>query len=104
MREYVNFSDPEEVKEILIPLSPIYSVEQSLKCPVLILHGKNDPRVPVSQAQDLFNKIRKIRKVAKHTELVIMGGEGHVISKTSNRVVLYQKIYDWLTKRTKSDF
>lgn len=45
-------------KQIYIQRSPIHYV-QNLKCPVILLHGKEDKVVPVSQAEKMYNALLK---------------------------------------------
>jgi len=65
--------------------------------PTLILHGANDERVPVGQAQELF---RGLKDRGKPTELVFYPREGHGISEYYHQKDRMQRIYDWVTKYT----
>ncbi len=65
--------------------------------PTLILHGAQDERVPVGQAQELF---RGLKDRGKTTELVFYPREGHGISEYYHQKDRMQRIYDWVTKHT----
>jgi len=65
--------------------------------PTLILHGAQDERVPVGQAQELF---RGLKDRGKPTELVFYPREGHGISEYYHQKDRMQRIYDWVTKYT----
>ncbi len=65
--------------------------------PTLILHGANDERVPVGQAQELF---RGLKDRGKPTELVFYPREGHGISEYYHQKDRLQRIHDWVTKYT----
>ncbi len=65
--------------------------------PTLILHGAQDERVPVGQAQELF---RGLKDRGKATELVFYPREGHGISEYYHQQDRMQRIYDWVTKYT----
>lgn len=65
--------------------------------PTLILHGAQDERVPVGQAQELF---RGLKDRGKTTELVFYPREGHGISEYYHQKDRMQRIYDWVTKYT----
>jgi dipeptidyl aminopeptidase/acylaminoacyl peptidase len=65
--------------------------------PTLILHGAQDERVPVGQAQELF---RGLKDRGKATELVFYPREGHGISEYYHQKDRMQRIYDWVTKYT----
>lgn len=68
--------------------------------PTLILHGAQDERVPVGQAQELF---RGLKDRGKPTELVFYPREGHGISEYYHQKDRMQRIYDWVTKYTLGD-
>jgi dipeptidyl aminopeptidase/acylaminoacyl peptidase len=63
--------------------------------PTLILHGANDDRVPVGQAQELF---RGLKDRGKATELVFYPREGHGISEYYHQQDRLQRIHDWVTR------
>ncbi|MFA5909029.1 MAG: S9 family peptidase [Vicinamibacterales bacterium] len=65
--------------------------------PTLILHGANDERVPVGQAQELY---RALKDRGKPTELVFYPREGHGFSEYYHQKDRMQRIYDWVTKYT----
>ncbi len=65
--------------------------------PTLILHGAQDERVPVGQAQELY---RGLKDRGKPTELVFYPREGHGISEYYHQQDRMQRIYDWVTKYT----
>ncbi|MCA9322635.1 MAG: S9 family peptidase, partial [Planctomycetes bacterium] len=54
--------------------SPIYHLKNA-KTPILIAHGKDDPRVPVAQSRELYQAL-KIRGGVP-VRLVLYPGEGH---------------------------
>jgi acetyl esterase/lipase len=58
--------------------------------PTLLLHGSNDPIVPVRQAHDLANRLRELGGKAS---VVVMRGQGH----TWNGVALLESIDRMLT-------
>lgn len=68
--------------------------------PTLILHGANDERVPVGQAQELY---RALKDRGKPTELVFYPREGHGFSEYYHQKDRMQRIYDWVTKYTLGD-
>ncbi|HEX4205392.1 MAG TPA: S9 family peptidase [Ktedonobacteraceae bacterium] len=72
-------------------LSPI-SFAQMVKTPVLILHGQNDARVPLSQATG-FHRALRAQKVP--TELVVYPREPHSISEYHHQVDVLQRVRSW---------
>lgn len=82
----------EHDRALLESLSPIHKVDD-IVAPLLIIHGANDPRVPLSEAQQMHNKL--IAKGA-HSELLVYYDEGHGISKLPNRIEAYTKAVNFL--------
>ena len=80
--------------EILRDLSPINYVDR-IEAPLLVIHGKNDPRVPVSEAEQIVNALRSRGKVV---EAIIFDDEGHGISKLHNRVRAYSAVVKFFEK------
>ena len=62
--------------------------------PTLILHGANDDRVPVGQAQELF---RGLKDRGKATDLVFYPREGHGISEYYHQQDRLSRIHGWVT-------
>jgi dipeptidyl aminopeptidase/acylaminoacyl peptidase len=62
--------------------------------PTLILHGGNDERVPLGQAQELF---RGLKDRGKTTELVVYPREGHGITEYYHQKDRLTRIRDWVT-------
>ncbi len=57
--------------------------------PLLVVHGKNDPRVPVSEAEQIVNRLR-----AKGGEVwyLLAADEGHGYRKKQNRDAYYRNV------------
>jgi len=60
--------------DLFLKQSPIYYVEKA-RTPLLILHGKADPRVPPLQSLELYRHLKTLGKVP--VRLVWYPGEGH---------------------------
>lgn len=88
-REYGSLEDDRAVLE---EASPINRVEQ-IRAPLFIVHGRNDPRVPVSEAEQIYEVLRE-RGV--RSELRIYEDEGHGLSKLANRIDCYPRVADFL--------
>ena len=73
--------------------SPIYYVEQA-QTPILILHGKDDPRVHPSQSLELYRTLKTIGKVP--TRLVWYPGEGHGNRKAAARYDYSLRLMRWM--------
>ncbi len=82
-REYGPLSDP----ELLERLSP-WSRLDTIKAPLFIEHGRNDPRVPVSESEAIHEEL--VRRGVR-CELVIYEDEGHMVEKLANRVDVFER-------------
>jgi len=75
------YGDPETQREMLEALSPINKLDRA-KTPLLVLHGANDTNVPLVEAEQMVDELRK-RNV--EVEAIIFPDEGHGFTKTANR-------------------
>jgi len=91
--EYGNIDDPEDHK-FFVELSPITHV-QNVKAPLMVLHGANDPRDPVAEADQL---VAAIRERGGDVEYLRFPDEGHGIVKLSNRIIAYRRIAAFLER------
>ncbi|NKE35768.1 S9 family peptidase [Natronococcus sp. JC468] len=81
-----------EDREFLEEISPINNVER-IAAPLFVLHGENDPRVPVGEAEQIA-KQAKAQGVPVHK--LLFEDEGHGFSKLENRIEAYSAIADFL--------
>lgn len=72
--------------------SPIYYTPQA-RTPLLILHGKDDPRVHPSQSLELYRYLKTIGKVP--VRLVWYPGEGHGNGKAAARLDYNLRMMQW---------
>ncbi len=93
--EYGPLSDPEFLESI----SPIRLVDR-IETPILIAHGRNDPRVPVQEAEQLHEALKKRNH---DSELLIFEDEGHGFRKEENRVEFYQRLADFFESKLKRE-
>lgn len=91
--EYGDIDDPED-REFFRLLSPISRVGQ-VRDPLMVVHGANDPRDPVSES-DQF--VRAVRERGGRVEYLRFPDEGHGIRKLSNRVIAYRRIAAFLER------
>jgi dipeptidyl aminopeptidase/acylaminoacyl peptidase len=83
-KEYGSLKDD---RAFLQSISPINFVHK-IKAPLLIIHGANDPRVPLGEAEQIYQELTN-RGVA--SELLVYHDEGHGLSKLNNRIDAYTK-------------
>ncbi|MFO0870745.1 MAG: CocE/NonD family hydrolase [Pirellulales bacterium] len=82
---------PWEVPELLRERSPVSHVAR-VETPTLILHARDDRRVPLPLGT-LFHQALRQRGVP--TEMVVYPGEGHGIRQPAHRVDLLRRILAW---------
>lgn len=70
----------------------------NMKAPMLVIQGRNDPRVAAAESEDL---VRELKKKGKPIELLVFEDEGHDVLKYENRVACYNAITDFFTKHLK---
>jgi dipeptidyl aminopeptidase/acylaminoacyl peptidase len=79
-------------REFLASASPLRRVD-AIRAPLFVIHGANDPRVPLSEAEQLVNGLRQ-RDVP--CELLVYGDEGHGLARLANRLDAYPKALAFL--------
>ena len=91
--EYGDIDDPED-REFFRRISPITHVK-NVRAPVMVIHGANDPRDPVTES-DQF--VRAIREQGGEVEYLRFPDEGHSIRKLSNRIIAYRRVAAFLER------
>jgi dipeptidyl aminopeptidase/acylaminoacyl peptidase len=91
--EYGDIDDPED-REFFRLLSPITRVDR-VADPLMVVHGANDPRDPVSES-DQF--VRAVRERGGRVEYLRFPDEGHGIRQLDNRVIAYRRIAAFLER------
>jgi dipeptidyl aminopeptidase/acylaminoacyl peptidase len=82
-----------DMRAYLRRISPLTNAERITR-PLLVVHGKNDPRVPVSEAEQIVNRLR-----AKGGEVwyLLAADEGHGYRKKQNVDVYYRIFAQFLS-------
>ena len=83
--------------DFLRSISPIAKIDR-IKCPLFVIAGRNDPRVPWTEGQQMVDALRKRGAVV---EWKVYDDEGHGVSKLKNRLELYPLVADFLDKYMK---
>jgi dipeptidyl aminopeptidase/acylaminoacyl peptidase len=87
----VEYGDPETQAEMLRALSPIHKIDR-VRAPTLVLHGANDTNVPVVEAEQVVDSLKR-RGV--RVAYVLFPDEGHGFRKTPNRIRSTVAIVRW---------
>ena len=85
----------ERDREFLESISPIHRAE-NIAAPLMVIHGRNDPRVPVGEADQI---VERVRANGGEVEYLLYEDEGHGLAKLANRLDAYPKIADFLDAR-----
>jgi len=91
---FLTMGHPEKDKEFLMERSP-KTYFKNIKCPMLILQGRNDPRVVEAESKDVADSLRAN---GVETEFLVFEDEGHDVMRFKNKVVCYTKIADFFKK------
>jgi dipeptidyl aminopeptidase/acylaminoacyl peptidase len=91
--EYGPLSDPEFLREV----SPIHKAHL-IKTPLLVVHGENDPRVPVSEARQIIAAVGDNGGIV---DSLIFPDEGHGASKRVNIIAEYRKQVEFFDRNLK---
>lgn len=93
----VEYGNPETEAEMLKKLSPIHRLER-LRTPTIVLHGANDTNVPVIEAEQVVEHLKR-RNIP--VEYVLFPDEGHGWRKTPNRIHSTVRMVSWFEKYLK---
>lgn len=88
------FKPPDEDPEYYYNRSPINFIDR-IKCPVLILYGKNDPRVPIEEMFQLREKMEAEGIVYEHE---VFETEGHTIDRLQTRIKVFKRMLQFMKK------
>jgi pimeloyl-ACP methyl ester carboxylesterase len=67
----------------------------NLSCPMLVIQGRNDPRVVAKESEEL---VADLKKKGKDIDMLLFEDEGHDVLKHANRVTCYNAISDFFVK------
>ncbi len=82
----------EDDRALLEEISPINNID-AIEAPLFVLHGENDPRVPVGEAEQIVEALRD-REIP--VRKLFFEDEGHGFSKLENRIEAYSSIVEFL--------
>jgi len=72
----------EQDRDFLEEISPINHVER-IAAPMLVIHGANDPRVPIGEAEQI---VERLQGLGREVEYLRYEDEGHGLVKLNNRI------------------
>jgi dipeptidyl aminopeptidase/acylaminoacyl peptidase len=86
--------DPEKDRDFLVERSPRTRIHD-LTAQLLVIQGKNDPRVVEPESADL---VEELRGAGKDVDYLVFEDEGHDVLKLANRVRCYDGITSFFTE------
>jgi dipeptidyl aminopeptidase/acylaminoacyl peptidase len=93
----LSVGDPQKDRDFLIERSPRTYMD-NLSCPLLVIQGRNDPRVAEAESIDL---VEHLRTIDKRVEILVFQNEGHDVLKYDNRVACYNSITEFFKEHLK---
>jgi dipeptidyl aminopeptidase/acylaminoacyl peptidase len=94
---YKEIGDPNKDLDNLRAVSPLFHADNIVK-PLIVLQGKNDPRVIKPESDEIVENIKKRNGVV---EYVVFDNEGHGFTKKANEITAYKAILDFVDKYLK---
>src|SRR5437867_7375024 len=93
---YIRLSvgDPDKEQGFLAERSP-KTYFDNLTAPLMIIQGKNDPRVPEPESAQVA---ADLRQKGVNVDYLVFEDEGHDVLRFKNRVVCYNKITEFFRK------
>ncbi len=85
--------DVERDRARLAERSPITRIDE-IRCPLLVIQGANDPRVPKDESDQV---VRRLRALGRRVEYLVFEDEGHGFTKRRNHQAAYARIVEFLT-------
>ncbi len=89
----------EEDRDFLAQISPIHRADR-IRAPLLVIHGANDPRVPMSEAEQI---VRRVREQGGSVDCLCFDDEGHGLVRRKNRIKAYYRIAEFLAHHLRLD-
>ena len=88
----VEYGDERKIRDFLTRISPLTNAHK-IKRPLLVIQGQNDPRVPLSEADQIVDTMKKNKVPVWY---MIGLNEGHGFSKKDNRDYMYFTVVRFL--------
>jgi dipeptidyl aminopeptidase/acylaminoacyl peptidase len=95
---YAEIGDPVNDKDMLVASSPLFHADQ-IRRPLMVIQGKNDPRVIQSESDDI---VAAVKKNGVPVEYLVFDDEGHGFSKKKNQIEANRRIVEFLDRHLKA--
>ncbi len=94
---YQEIGNPETQHDFLVETSPLFHADKITK-PLIVLQGKNDPRVIQPESDDI---VAAVKKSGVPVEYVVFDDEGHGFTKKKNQIEGYGAVLKFLDTHLK---
>ena len=94
---YQEIGDPAKDRDMLKAISPLFHADKICR-PLLVLQGKNDPRVIKPESDDI---VAAVKKNGVPVEYIVFDDEGHGFTKKKNQIEGYAAVLNFLDKHLK---
>ena len=84
----------ERDRDFLVSISPLHKAHR-IVAPLMVIHGANDPRVPVEEAEQIVAAVQERQGVVEYLRYE---DEGHGLVKLKNRVDAYPRVVAFLDR------
>jgi len=95
---HASVGHPDKDREFLVDRSPATHIDQ-LACPLLVIQGKNDPRVVEPESADV---VAKLRAAGKQVDYLVFENEGHDVLKIENKIKCYSEILSFVQRHLRA--
>lgn len=93
LREY-EYGSLEEHSDFFDEIAPLHHSGR-ITAPLLVFHGRNDTRVPVSEAEQLVHDMKTRNQ---EVELIIFEDEGHQTERLENHITMHSKTVEFFAR------
>ncbi|MGG0718605.1 alpha/beta fold hydrolase [Robertmurraya massiliosenegalensis] len=84
----------EELSEFFDEIAPLHHSEK-ITAPLFVFHGRNDTRVPISEAEQLISEMKERKQ---EVDFIFFEDEGHQTEKIENHITMNQKTIEFFKK------
>ena len=88
----VEYGSIENDGDFFDEIDPLHRTKD-IECPVMMLHGANDPRVPIEETEQMVNELNERNHPVRY---IRFEDEGHFFVKLKNNITAYTGVADFL--------
>ena len=91
----LSLGDPVQDRDFILERSPRTHIE-NISCPLLVIQGRNDPRVVERESRDV---VERLKELGRDVDYLVFEDEGHDVLKLPNRVRCYGAIAGFFSEQ-----